>query len=64
MKMAITEMCHFPSIPIKVTLNEYVEIIKDFSTEKSRIFVNGLLNKLSEDFVKSGKIKKSGRGLI
>jgi len=63
-KMAITEMCHFPSIPIKVTLNEYIEIIKQFSTEKSRVFVNGLLNKLSEDFVKEGKIKKSGRGLI
>ncbi|MCL2417211.1 MAG: transcription antitermination factor NusB [Bacteroidales bacterium] len=63
-KMAITEMCNFPSIPIKVTLNEYIEIIKQFSTEKSRVFVNGLLNKLSEDFVKEGKIKKSGRGLI
>ncbi|MCL2681917.1 MAG: transcription antitermination factor NusB [Bacteroidales bacterium] len=64
MKMAIAEMCNFPSIPVKVTLNEYVEIIKQFSTEKSRVFVNGLLNKLSEDFVKQGKIKKSGRGLI
>jgi N utilization substance protein B len=64
MKMAIAEMCYFPSIPIKVTLNEYIEIIKQFSTEKSRVFVNGLLNKLSEDFVKEGKIKKSGRGLI
>jgi N utilization substance protein B len=64
MKMAITEMCHFPSIPVKVTLNEYIEIIKQFSAEKSRIFVNGLLNKLSEDFVRDGKIKKSGRGLI
>ena len=64
MKMAITEMCNFPSIPVKVTLNEYIEIIKQFSTEKSRVFVNGLLNKLSEDFVKEGKIKKSGRGLI
>jgi len=64
MKMAIAEMCNFPSIPIKVTLNEYIEIIKQFSTEKSRIFVNGLLNKLSVDFVKQGKIKKSGRGLI
>jgi len=63
-KMAITEMCNFPSIPVKVTLNEYIEIIKQFSTEKSRVFVNGLLNKLSEDFVKEGKIKKSGRGLI
>jgi N utilization substance protein B len=64
MKMAIAEMCNFPSIPVKVTLNEYIEIIKQFSTEKSRVFVNGLLNKLSEDFVKDGRIKKSGRGLI
>ena len=64
MKMAIAEMCNFPTIPVKVTLNEYIEIIKQFSTEKSRIFVNGLLNKLSEDYVKEGKIKKSGRGLI
>jgi len=64
MKMAITEMCHFPTIPVKVTLNEYIEITKLFSTEKSRIFVNGLLNKLSEDFIRDGKIKKSGRGLI
>jgi len=64
MKMAIAEMCNFPSIPVKVTLNEYIEVIKQFSTEKSRIFVNGLLNKLSEDFIKQGKIKKSGRGLI
>jgi N utilization substance protein B len=64
MKMAIAEMCNFSSIPIKVTLNEYIEIIKDFSTEKSHVFVNGLLNKFSEDYVKEGKIKKSGRGLI
>ncbi|MCL2027209.1 MAG: transcription antitermination factor NusB [Bacteroidales bacterium] len=64
MKMAIAEMCNFPTIPVKVTLNEYIEIIKQFSTEKSRVFVNGLLNKLSEDYVKEGKIKKSGRGLI
>jgi N utilization substance protein B len=64
MKMAIAEMVNFPSIPVKVTLNEYIEIIKQFSTERSHVFVNGLLNKLSEDFVKDGRIKKSGRGLI
>ncbi|MDR2906830.1 MAG: transcription antitermination protein NusB [Bacteroidales bacterium] len=63
-KMAITELFYFPSIPVKVTLNEYVEIIKEFSAESSRVFVNGLLNKLSENFIKSGQIKKSGRGLI
>jgi len=64
MKMAIAEMCHFPSIPVKVTLNEYIEIIKQFSTDNSYIFVNGVLNQLSIDYVKQGKIKKSGRGLI
>ncbi len=63
-KMAIVEMVYFPSIPVKVTLNEYIEIVKLYSTENSRIFVNGLLNKLSEDFIRNGKIKKSGRGLI
>lgn len=63
-KMAMVEMFHFPSIPVKVTLNEYIEIVKHFSAENSRIFINGLLNRLSEDFVKDGKIKKSGRGLI
>lgn len=63
-KMAISELVDFPSIPIKVTLNEYIEISKHYSTEKSKIFINGILDKLIEDFRRNNKIKKYGRGLI
>lgn len=64
MKMAITELLCFPSIPVKVTLNEYIELAKLYSTPKSSIFVNGILDKLIEDFRSKGEIKKSGRGLM
>lgn len=64
LKLAIGEMIHFPSIPVKVTINEYIEISKEYSTPKSKQFVNGVLDKVSEELVKSGVIKKSGRGLI
>lgn len=64
MKMAICEFLHFSSIPVKVSINEYIELSKDFSTPKSRSFVNGILDKLVEDFKKDGKLKKTGRGLI
>lgn len=64
LKMAITELLEFPSIPVKVTLNEYIEIAKLFSTPKSRIFINGILDKLIVDFSKDNKINKSGRGLM
>ncbi|MEG2666614.1 MAG: transcription antitermination factor NusB, partial [Bacteroidales bacterium] len=60
----LTELINFPSIPIKVSLNEYIEVSKRFCSEKSRIFVNGLLNKLASDLTESKIIKKSGRGLI
>jgi transcription antitermination protein NusB len=63
-KMALVELLTFPSIPIKVTLNEYIEMSKLFSTPKSQIFVNGLLDKMVEDLKVEKKIKKSGRGLI
>ncbi len=63
-KMAICEILHFPSIPVKVTLNEYIEISKFFSTPKSKVFINGILDKLTEDFKKAKLIKKSGRGLM
>jgi transcription antitermination protein NusB len=63
-KMALGEMIKFPSIPIKVTINEYIEISKGYSTPKSRQFVNGLLDVLATDLQKEGIIKKSGRGLI
>ncbi|MCL4136897.1 UNVERIFIED_CONTAM: hypothetical protein GTU68_059257 [Idotea baltica] len=62
--MAVAEMIHFPSIPTKVTINEFIEISKTFSTPKSKKFVNGILDGLAIDLVKSGVIQKSGRGLI
>ena len=64
MKMAITEMIHFSSIPVKVTINEYVDISKVYSTQKSRQFINGILDVLSQELLKQGLIRKSGRGLM
>lgn len=63
-KMALAELFDFPSIPIKVTLNEYIELAKYFSTPKSSTFVNGILDKLISELNKEKKIKKVGRGLI
>lgn len=62
-KMAITEFLHFPSIPIKVTINEYLEIAKEYSTPKSSLFINGLLDKMSKEYSAENKINKTGRGL-
>ena len=64
MQMAINEMIEFPSIPIKVTFDEYLELAKYYSTSKSSVFINGLLDKISADLIKEGKITKTGRGLI
>ncbi|WP_375558950.1 transcription antitermination factor NusB [Bernardetia sp. OM2101] len=64
LKMAISEMMHCPSIPVKVTINEYVELAKNYSTPKSKEFVNGILDTVSEYLVNEGQIKKSGRGLL
>lgn len=64
LKMAISEMMHCPSIPVKVTINEYVELAKNYSTPKSKEFVNGILDTLSEYLINEGQIKKSGRGLL
>ncbi|WMN11992.1 transcription antitermination factor NusB [Marivirga salinae] len=64
LKMAVCEMLNFPSIPVKVTINEYIELSKNYSTQKSKIFVNGMLDKISAKLEKDGEIKKSGRGLI
>jgi transcription antitermination protein NusB len=63
-KMALGEMIKFPSIPVKVTINEYIEISKGYSTPKSRQFVNGLLDVLATELQSEGIIRKSGRGLI
>lgn len=64
MKMALTEAREFSQIPIKVTLNEYIEISKFYSTPKSNTFINGILDKLFADLKEKGLIKKVGRGLI
>ena len=63
-KMALTEFIYFPSIPTKVTINEYIEIAKDYSTRKSSYFINGVLDKLLKDYNKSGRLNKIGRGLL
>lgn len=64
LKMAITEFQCFPYIPVKVTMNEYIEISKYFSTPKSKIFVNGILDKLAKKLADSGAINKKGLGLL
>lgn len=64
LKMAICELLKFPSIPVKVTINEYLEIAKEYSTPKSSIFINGILDNLVKDFEKNNRIKKAGRGLL
>ncbi|MCW3071322.1 MAG: Transcription antitermination protein NusB [Bacteroidetes bacterium] len=64
MKMAITEVLHFSNIPVKVTLNEFIEISKMYSTPKSKIFINGILDKLIADFKRDNMLNKMGRGLM
>jgi transcription antitermination protein NusB len=64
MKMAVSELLEFPSIPVKVSLNEYIEISKLFSTPKSNSFINGILDKIAVQLKDENKIKKTGRGLI
>jgi N utilization substance protein B len=64
MKMALAEFVNFASIPVKVTINEYLEISKEFSTPKSNSFINGILDKILIDLKAQNKIKKTGRGLI
>ncbi len=64
MSMAITEATKFPSVPLKVSLNEYIEISKYYSTPKSKNFINGILDKIFAELKADGKIVKAGRGLI
>jgi len=64
MHMAICEMLNFEEIPVKVTINEYLELAKTYSTPKSSKFINGILDSLYNDFRKDGLIVKRGRGLI
>lgn len=63
-RMSLTEFTDFPSIPLKVTMNEYIDIAKDYSSPKSKDFVNGVLDKMMKDMTKKGIIVKTGRGLI
>jgi len=63
LKMAVSELMIFPSIPKKVTLNEYLDLSKLYSTDKSKDFINGILDRLMKELSKSGKIVKTGRGL-
>ena len=63
LNMALCELVEFKTIPIKVTLNEYIEISKEYSTPKSNVFINGVLDSIVKDFTKTGKIIKEGRGL-
>ena len=62
--MALTEFCDFHSIPVKVTINEYVEISKFYSTAESRRFVNGMLDKIAKQLAENGKLVKTGLGLV
>ena len=64
LQMAITEVNDFPTIPTKVTINEYLEIAKEYSTPKSSIFINGILDRLVKDYQESGILNKTGRGLM
>jgi N utilization substance protein B len=64
MKMGITVFINFTSVPVKVTINEYLEIAKEFSTPKSNSFINGILDKILSELKTENKIRKIGRGLI
>lgn len=64
LKMAIAEMLNFRNIPVKVTINEYIELSKNYSTPKSKQFVNGILDVISVELKEKGDLKKTGRGLI
>ncbi len=63
-KMAICELLKFPSIPAKVTINEYIEIAKEYSTPKSSVFINGILDNLVKEFQANNRLIKTGRGLM
>jgi len=64
LQLGICEFLKFPSIPVKVTINEYLEIAKEYSTPKSSIFINGILDKLSKEYKEKGILNKMGRGLM
>lgn len=63
-KLALSELLHFPTIPTKVTINEFIDLTKMYSTQKSKEFVNGILDRITKELTAQNKILKSGRGLI
>jgi N utilization substance protein B len=63
-KLALCEMLYFPTIPVKVTINEFVDISKIYSTPKSKDFINGILDRLMKKLTEEGRIQKEGRGLV
>ncbi|MDB9712302.1 transcription antitermination factor NusB [Flavobacteriaceae bacterium] len=64
LNLAISEFLNFPTIPVKVTINEYIELSKEYSTPKSNVFVNGILDAIVKDYSKRSLIIKEGRGLV
>ncbi|MFI5222595.1 MAG: transcription antitermination protein NusB, partial [Bacteroidia bacterium] len=64
MKMALCELLYYPQIPVKVTINEYLELAKQYSTPASHGFINGVLDKIQLELRLENKIVKTGRGLI
>jgi len=64
LQMGISEMIEFEEIPVKVSINEYLEIAKKYSTPKSSKFINGILDTLHGELIQNGRIKKTGRGLL
>jgi len=63
-KMALTEVISFKEMPIKVSFNEYIEISKYYSTKNSKVFINGVLDKIVSQYTREGKVRKVGRGLV
>ncbi len=64
LEMAVTEIMEFQSIPVKVSFNEYIELVKFYSTDRSNAFVNGILDKIINKLKSEGKVIKAGRGLV
>ena len=64
LRMAICELLYFSSIPVKVTINEYLEIAKEYATPKSSGFINGILDNIVKDYKSTNRLNKSGRGLM
>lgn len=63
LQMCLTEFLYFKSIPVKASINEYLEIAKEYSSKKSNVFINGILDKLSKNYIEDGTLKKNKRGL-